>query len=409
MRRVNYFPLLFIVFISLLLDWYAFQGLKVLASVLEIPQRILAYYVFWGASLTVLAAFLMNFYKAIPTGKFTLLFNTVFNGFLTVFVTKIVFVAVLFFEDVYRAVMGLLYTYPERSLLLSQIAFIIACIPFFSFLFGVTRGKYHYKVRKTKLYLNDLPDQFQGFTIAQISDVHSGSLDNPKAVQRGIDLINKQQADVFVFTGDLVNNEATEIEPWIAHFRQIRAKYGKFSVLGNHDYGDYIRWGSADEKIRNLSRLKENHDKLEFKLLLDQHVLIEKGGQSLALVGVENWGIGFGQRGDLNKALKGLSLSTVKILLSHDPSHWDAEVKNHPANIHLTLSGHTHGMQFGIELFGMKWSPVKYRYKNWAGLAAEQGRYLYVNRGFGFLGFAGRVGIWPEITIIELHQLKPQS
>ncbi len=205
-----------------------------------------------------------------------------------------------------------------------------------------------------------------------------------------------------MFTGDLVNNQASEIEPWIPVFKQIKAKSGKFSVLGNHDYGDYKQWDSIEQKGNNLISLKENHKKLGFRLLLDEHIQIEKNGQSIALVGIENWGLGFGQRGDLNKALKGLDPDIIKILLSHDPSHWDAEVKNHPQNIHLTLSGHTHGMQFGIELFGFKWSPVKYRYPNWAGLARYQHRYLYVNRGFGFLGFAGRVGIWPEITVIEL-------
>jgi hypothetical protein len=254
------------------------------------------------------------------------------------------------------------------------------------------------------LFLPDLPENFDGFTITQISDIHAGSLDSVKGVMRGIDLINAQKSDLFVFTGDLVNNQATEIEPWIEMFKQITAPSGEFSVLGNHDYGDYIRWNSADDKVENLQRLKANHDKLGFRLLMDENVLISRGGNKIALLGVENWGLGFGQRGNLNKALAGLDPKMIKILLSHDPSHWDAEVKKHPLNIHLTFSGHTHGMQFGIEIFGFKWSPVQYRYRNWAGLAHENGRYLYVNRGFGFLGFAGRVGIWPEITVVELRK-----
>ncbi|MBC8054067.1 MAG: metallophosphoesterase [Sphingobacteriaceae bacterium] len=404
MRRVSFLPVIVIVLIALLLDWYVFQGVKALSFAESDKVQRFVYLMFWTGSVSLLAAFVFNFYKAIPTGKFTLLFNIVFNAFLTIFITKLVFVLVLFFEDLYRIGASVLAYYPPRSTLVSQVALLLAAIPFFSFLFGVTRGKYHYKVRRTIVYLDDLPSKFEGFTITQISDVHSGSLDSVKGVQRGIDLINAQQSDLFVFTGDLVNNQASEIEPWIDIFGQIKAKAGKFSILGNHDYGDYMRWDSPEEKAQNLMRLKDNHRKLGFRLLLDENVVIEKEGQSIVLLGVENWGLGFGQRGNLNKALAGVRTDSVKLLLSHDPSHWDAEVKKHPAKIHLTLSGHTHGMQFGIELFGFKWSPVKYRYPNWAGLASENGRYLYVNRGFGFLGFAGRVGIWPEITVIELRK-----
>lgn len=404
MRRGN-LPVVLVLLISLLLDMYVFQGVKALASSLSEQARLVVYYLFWIASFSVLTAFTFNFYKAIPTGKFTLLFNTVFNAFVTLFVSKLVFVLVLFAEDMYRLLSWIISHYPPRSQTLSQLALLLAAVPFFSFIFGVTLGKYHYKVRRTKLFLEDLPDSFEGFTITQISDIHSGSLDSMKGVQRGINLINEQQSDLFVFTGDLVNNQATEIEPWIEVFGQITARSGKFSILGNHDYGDYIRWHSAEGKARNLEQLKKNHEKLGFRLLLDEHVLIEKGGENIVLLGVENWGLGFGQRGNLNKALRGVDSKAVKILLSHDPSHWDAQVKNHPQRIHLTLSGHTHGMQFGIEMFGFKWSPVKYRYRNWAGLATENGRYLYVNRGFGFIGFAGRVGIWPEITVIELRKV----
>jgi len=404
MRRVNYLPVIVISIISFLLDWYVFQGVKALTASLIESDRLIVHTTFWFVSIAVLFAFIFNFYKAIPTGKFTLLFNTVFNAFLTLFVTKFVFVLVLFAEDIYRMLMGIIAFYPLRSSIISQIGLLLATIPFFSFVFGVTRGKYHYKVRRTKLFFKDLPENFDGFTITQISDIHAGSLDSKRGVQRGIDLINDQKSDVFVFTGDLVNNQASEIEPWLAVFKQIEAKLGKFSVLGNHDYGDYIHWNSLEQKANNLNLLKASHEKLGFRLLLDEHVQIEKQGQRIALLGIENWGLGFGQRGNLNKALKGLDPEMIKILLSHDPSHWDAEVKNHPKNIHLTLSGHTHGMQFGIEFFGFKWSPVKYRYPNWAGLAQHDNRYLYVNRGFGFLGFAGRVGIWPEITVIELRK-----
>jgi hypothetical protein len=404
MRPAGYLPILFLVVVCTLIDLYVFQGVKTLVARLDIQsaQRVQA--VYWVISFAILATFIFNFYKAIPTGKFTLLFNTVFNAFLTLFITKIVFILVLLAEDIYRIIILTFSDFPERSVWVSRLALILAGIPFLSFIFGITRGKYHYKVRRTTLYLEDLPENFDGFTITQISDIHSGSLDSRRGVQRGIDLINAQRSDLFVFTGDLVNNKASEVEPWIPLFSEIEARFGKFSVLGNHDYGDYVRWPAAEHKAANLAQLKLNHQRLGFKLLLDEHVILQKGDQTIALLGIENWGLGFGQRGNLNQALQGIDTKTIKVLLSHDPSHWDAEVKNHPENIHLTLAGHTHGMQFGIELFGLKWSPVKYRYPNWAGLAEENGRYLYVNRGFGFLGFAGRVGIWPEITVIELKK-----
>jgi hypothetical protein len=364
----------------------------------------MVFYVFWIFSLLLISCLIIGFFTLYRSKKFKSLFNVIVNVFLTFLVTKLVFLTVLFAEDCFRLLAGMFSEYPPRSLLVSRAALVLSAIPFFSFLFGVTKGKYNYKVRRTKLVLKELPEAFDGFTITQISDIHSGSFDSKNGVKRGIELINAQQSDLFVFTGDLVNNKATEIEPWIDIFKTIKAKHGKFSILGNHDYGDYIQWRSAEEKVQNLDRLKINHKKLGFKLLLDEHVLIEKEKETITLLGVENWGLGFGQRGNLNKALHGVDQKSIKILLSHDPSHWDAEVKKRPEHIHLTLSGHTHGMQFGIELFGWKWSPVKYRYRNWAGLTEEKGRNLYVNRGFGFLGFSGRVGIWPEITVIELKK-----
>lgn len=404
MRRVSYFPLIILFIVSALLDFYVFQGVKTFTSVLNSGSQQFIHSFYWLASFAVVVNFIINFYRAFPAGGFTRMFNIAFNVFLTLFVTKLIFVLVLFAEDIYRLLAAVFYAYPPRQFWVSSLALALSAIPFFAFIFGTTRGKYYYKVRKTILYLNELPDAFDGFTITQISDVHAGSLDNRKRVQKGIDLINAQNSDLFVFTGDIVNNKASELLPWLTLFKQIKAPYGKFSVLGNHDYGDYIKWVNHAEKAKNLDQLKAHHHTIGFRLLLDEHILIQKDGHSIALLGIENWGLGFGQRGDLNKAVNALDTQTVKILLSHDPSHWDAEVKNHPKNIHLTLSGHTHGMQFGIEFLGFKWSPVKYRYPNWAGLVKENGHYLYVNRGFGFLGFAGRVGIWPEITVIELRK-----
>jgi predicted MPP superfamily phosphohydrolase len=333
------------------------------------------------------------------------------HTYIIVFVSQLVFIVVLLGEDIYRVIYSFTTSYingkPQsltRSPIISEVGIFLAAIPFVAFIYGIVKGKYRYKVHKHTLHFDDLPEEFDGFTITQISDVHAGSFNDPAAVQRGIDLVNKQKSDLFVFTGDLVNNEATEIEPWINHFKQIEATEGKYSILGNHDYGDYVPWNSLEEKRMNLETLKSHHETIGFQLLLDEHVTIRRNGHSIKLVGIENWGVGFGKRGDLNKALSGVSDDEFKILLSHDPSHWTEEVKHHQSNIHLTLSGHTHGMQFGIEKFGIKWSPVKLRYKHWAGLLQENSRYLYVNRGFGFLGFSGRVGIWPEITVLELKK-----
>jgi predicted MPP superfamily phosphohydrolase len=259
-------------------------------------------------------------------------------------------------------------------------------------------------VRRT-LFFDDLPQNFDGFTITQLSDIHSGSFDDEVAVQQGIDLANAQGSDVLLFTGDIVNNVAEEIEHWQQHFAQLTAPMGVFSILGNHDYGDYIEWESKEAKAQNLQKLKDIHGKMGFDLLLNEHRTLRKGDQKITLAGVENWGKPpFPQYGDLNQALQGSAHNFI-VLMSHDPSHWRAKVLDYAQKIHLTLSGHTHGMQFGIEIPGwFKFSPVKWKYPEWADLYTEKGRNLYVNRGFGFLGFPGRVGIMPEITVITLKK-----
>ena len=283
-------------------------------------------------------------------------------------------------------------------------AVLVAAVPFTGFLYAMLKGKYDFRVHRETLYFDDLPEAFDGFTITQLSDIHSGSFDDTAAVQRGIDLAKEQNSDLFVFTGDLVNNAAWEIEPYISRFAALKAPYGQFSILGNHDYGDYIEWKSRQEKADNLERLKAHHGTMGYRLLLDEHVTIEKDGRKIALIGVQNWGKGFIQIGDLDKALQGVDKETFKICLSHDPTHWEEKIRWHPANVHLTLSGHTHGAQFGVETDKFRWSPVEYRYLDWAGLANEKDRFLYVNRGFGFLAFSGRLGIWPEITVITLKK-----
>jgi predicted MPP superfamily phosphohydrolase len=258
------------------------------------------------------------------------------------------------------------------------------------------------------LHFEDLPDAFDGYKLTQISDVHSGSFDNIDKVEYAIDLINEQQSDIILFTGDMVNNKAIEMEPYRDIFKKLKAKDGLYSVLGNHDYGDYVKWDSEEEKKQNLKDLKAIQKDIGFDLLLNENRFIDKDGQRIALVGVENWGKGgFKKAGDLKKASNLIDKDDFKILMSHDPSHWDAKVVNDDYHYHLTLSGHTHGMQFGIEIPGwFKWSPVKWRYKRWAGIYKELDQYINVNRGFGYLAFPGRVGIWPEITVIELKKGK---
>ena len=337
---------------------------------------------------------------------------------LLIYLPKIILTLVLFGEDIFRIGFGSVNHFAKfndsvdffasRRKFVSQIGLGLAAIPFLSLLYGETIGKYNYKVIKQRIFFPDLPDAFDGFTITQISDVHSGSFDNPEKINYAIDLVNEQNSDMILFTGDIVNTHAKEMHPWIDTFKKIKEhKYGKYSVLGNHDYGEYITWPSEAAKEENFQNIKNLYGQIDFKLMLNEHTLIEKGTDKIALVGVENWGHNFKKVGDINLASANLAKEDFKILMSHDPSHWDYEVKNHDKNFQLTFSGHTHGMQFGIEIPGViKWSPIQYIYKQWAGLYENMGRYIYVNRGFGFHAYSGRVGIMPEITVIELKKGK---
>ncbi|WDF54642.1 metallophosphoesterase [Mucilaginibacter sp. KACC 22063] len=405
-----------IAFVSLLLDWYVYSGLKTLAG--GWPQRLrlimlIAYLVISVGVTVVFFAGMSSFSSARGMTPFH---EWMLSIFLTFLVTKLVFAIVLSLGDLGRFVGGITTNagkdksqvshpyFPERRKFISELAVLLAAFPFLSFFYAMFRGKYDYKVHRQTLYFEDLPEAFDGFTITQLSDIHSGSFDNIKAVQRGIDLANTQKSDLFVFTGDLVNNAAWEIEPYLNTFNQLKAPYGQFSILGNHDYGDYIQWDSEAEKHANLEKLKAHHKTLGYRLMLDENTTLEKNGQKISLIGVQNWGRGFIQIGDLNKALDGVDPQSFKILLSHDPTHWEEKVRYDKTKIHLTLSGHTHGAQFGVETAGLRWSPVQYRYLDWAGLASHNDRYLYVNRGFGFLAFSGRLGIWPEITVITLKK-----
>ena len=288
---------------------------------------------------------------------------------------------------------------------LSKTALVAAAIPFGTMAYGVISGAHDYRVRRQTVKLPNLPASFDGLKIAQLSDIHSGSFFNKKAVRGGVEMVLAEKPDVIFFTGDLVNNEASEVMEYIDVFNKLKAPLGVYSITGNHDYGDYHRWASAEAKQKNFNDLKEAHRLLGFDLLMNQHRFLESGGEKIAVIGIENWGgRGFAKYGKLNEAYRGTEDASVKLLLSHDPSHWDAQVRPLYRDIDLMFAGHTHGFQFGVELGNFKWSPSQYAYKQWAGLYQEGSQYLYVNRGFGYLGYPGRIGMPPELTIIELKR-----
>lgn len=401
--------------VAWLLDIYIFQSIKnVVVDWDRTWAKTLVQWGFWiigiGLPLSVIVGFMIL--QSPPKSGTTA--GMIMNLFITVFVTKLVFLLFVLGEDIYRLGSYLVTKIislsndsveaqmPSRRKFIGQVGLIAAAVPFTSFLYGITKGKYRYTVHKKTLFFKDLPKAFDGFTITQISDVHSGSFDDKRAVQKGVDMINEQGSDLFVFTGDLVNQDANEFEPYKEMFSQIKAPYGQYSILGNHDYGEYGSWPSKQHHMDNNAKVRQHHADIGFKLMQNDGVELEKGGEKIALVGIENWGEGFSKYGDLDKALQKVPKDAFKVLLSHDPTHFDAQVKNHETPIHLTLSGHTHGMQMGVDLSWLRWSPSQFRYKRWADVYQENERYLYVNRGFGFIGFSGRVGIWPEITVLEL-------
>ena len=401
------------------LDIYTFFGLrslftnktaKTLFSLLYIATSIFIYFSFY------------QFYVAFTGGGFfsSTKSNIYLGIILTAIISKFVFVVLLFAQDLGRVLYGLGYflfgkkannnpsektrIIPSRRRFLTLAATGIAAIPFSTMLYGITRGKYAYTVNKVSLKFPDLPPAFSGFKIVQISDIHAGSLDSQQAVARGVKMINEQQPDIVVFTGDLVNSDKDEVDDYIDVFKEISAKYGKFSVLGNHDYYGAPNKGNGEKAY--WADFTKKYEAMGFRLLNNENEFIEKEGDRICLMGVENWGRGrwFPKYGDVDKALEGTREEEFCVLLSHDPTHWDEKVLPHHKHIHLTLSGHTHGFQFGINMPGFKWSPAQYRYEKWMGLYEEAKQYLYINRGFGFLAFPGRIGMWPEITVIELER-----
>lgn len=401
--------IIFIIFV-LALDFYALQSFR---SVVRNPWVTYGYI---AISIVVFGNLIYQGYTLDRSSGINSGFYLAFAVFVLVYVPKLVLLVFMFGEDIFRlfeaAVNYFVSKSNESSALFSsrrkfigQLALGIAAIPFFSILYGITKGKYNFKVLKYTLEFDDLPVAFDGYQLTQISDIHSGSFDNKEKINYAINLINEQASDVIMFTGDMVNSKSKEMRPWKSTFSKLKAKDGIFSILGNHDYGDYSRWPSEEAKAENFQELLDIQQDMGFDLLRNESRFIEKDGARLAIIGVENWGKGFKQKGDLSLAASKVEPNDFKILLSHDPSHWQYEVVKDPSHYHLTLSGHTHGMQFGIEIPGLvKWSPIKWRYKYWAGIYEKAGQYINVNRGFGFLAFPGRVGIWPEISVITLKK-----
>ncbi len=400
----------------LLLDFYIFQVLRHVTQGWSLRSRQAMLIGYWVVSIGVAVVFVFmpqlgadNWPKAVR--------SYVFATIVGLFFSKLIASVFFLVDDVRR---GVQFTAGKvipkaraaseekeegisRSSFLSWLGLAAGSTLFGTFMYGFT-NKYNYSVKRHRLSYGNLPSAFKGLRILQISDIHSGSFTDPIAVQKGVDRIQQLNPDVILFTGDLVNDRAVEMEPYKEIFSQLKAPLGVYSVLGNHDYGDYYQWESRAAKEQNLANLIQLHADMGWRLLMNEHVVLEREGEKIALLGIENWGAkaNFPKYGNLSNAYKGAEQYPFKILMSHDPSHWDAEVRQTYPDIDLTLSGHTHGMQFGVELPGFKWSPVQYVYKQWAGLYETEQQKLYVNRGFGFIGYPGRVGILPEITILEL-------
>jgi predicted MPP superfamily phosphohydrolase len=405
-----------IALVIFLLDLYVFQALKTVSQQGSDRGRQAIYVTYWVVSFFTIATILsFPYLQFLQTSK--IFRNYVFAILIGLFLAKLI--GSLFFvaDDIRRGALllmnkifplsGAQYMGPEgqgipRSTFLSWLGLGLGGTLFGTLLFGFG-NKYNYQVKKIKLRFENLPDAFKGMRMVHISDIHSGSFQDIRAVNKGIDLILKQQPDIIVFTGDLVNDRATEMEPYENSFGRLTAPLGVFSTLGNHDYGDYVQWPSAQAKMDNLEALKKVHARMGWRLLMNEHVVLEKKAEKIALLGIENWGAKarFPKYGKMDLAYPGTENIPFKILLSHDPSHWDAQILSEYPSIDLMLSGHTHGMQFGLENPYFKWSPVQWMYKQWAGLYEQGKQKLYVNRGYGFIGYPGRVGILPEITVIE--------
>ncbi len=409
--------LLFFLVAFLLIDFYVFQAVSNVSKDLSTTWKAVVRYGFWIPTVLCAAAlFWWTFGDPYKISAGTR--NWIITGLFATYFSKLFAVFFLFIDDLQRLVRWMakaFYKGPSnalpgevisRSEFLSKTALVASAIPFGAMAYGIISGAHDYRVRKVTVNLPNLPKAFDGIRIAQLSDIHSGSFFNKTAVKGGVEMVLNEKPDLIFFTGDLVNNESVEVKDYIDVFNKLKAPLGVFSVTGNHDYGDYKNWSSAEEKQQNFKDLIEAHRLLGFDLLMNENRTLQLNGDKISILGIENWGAGrFAKYGKLDQAYKGTEEAATKILLSHDPSHWDAQVRPTYKDIDLVLAGHTHGFQFGVEIGNFKWSPSQYAYKQWAGLYTEGNQHLYVNRGFGYLGYPGRVGMPPEITILELKRV----
>lgn len=399
-----------------LVDYYLYQAIVVISKSWNPTGQNFLRYGFW--TLTALSIAALIWWNVSDPDKYNPAIRTwVMVSLIGIYLSKIFGVLVVFIDDIQRGVRwiaGLFTKSSEtssegnaipRSEFLVKTAVIATAVPFTALIFGIISGAHDYRVRRKTIYLPNLPKSFDGIKIGQLSDIHSGSFFNKTAVKGGVELFMKEKPDVVFFTGDLVNNEASEVKDYLNIFDKLKAPMGIYSVTGNHDYGDYKRWASQRDKQENFQNLVSSHKQMGFDILMNEHRYLEQSGEKIAIIGIENWGGGgFAKYGKLDQAYAGINDASVKLLLSHDPSHWDAQVRKNYKDIDIAFAGHTHGFQFGVELGDFKWSPSQYAYKQWAGLYQEGDQYLYVNRGFGYIGYPGRIGILPELTIIELKR-----
>jgi len=416
MRSGSIIPILLVIGIFLIIDLYTFRSVKILTAdwgtTWKRGMQIFHWLIFGVFTVWVVASFLNT--EGMSNYKNYKFYYFLFGLTIMFYLPKLILVVFQLLDDIQFGIQWIASKFQStpsgegesisRAKFLYQTGIVLASIPFVGAAYGMLKGRFDFRVTEETLRFRNLPKAFDGLTVVQLSDAHLGSFfNNYKPVEKAIEIINSLNADVVVFTGDLVNNFSAEAEDWIPYFKSIKANVGKFSIVGNHDYGDYSKWPSETAKTDNFNRLVAIHNEMGFNLLLNQHALLERDGENIAVLGVENWGVApFPQKGDVALAKNGAEKAPFKLLLSHDPSHWDEVVRLEHSDVDLTLSGHTHGAQFGVELGNIKWSPVKYKYKRWGGLYQEAKQYLYVNRGFGYIGFPGRVGMPPEITKITL-------
>lgn len=404
----------FLLGFMVLLDIYFFQALKTITQSASSKTRLIVFICYWTISVGAIAFLIILPYLQFENRA---LRNTIFACVAGLFFAKIISCTFFLIDDIRRGVQWIagkiLFSKTEgenyqegaeisRSVFLSWMGLIAGGGLFGSLVYGFG-NKYRYQLKRMQLAFEKLPSTFKGLKIVHISDIHSGSFTDKEAVKRGVEKVLNEKPDLILFTGDLVNDRSNEMDDFMDIFKEMKAPMGVYSILGNHDYGDYTSWNSKEEKQENLERLKRVHADLGWKLMLDENIQLDRNGEKISLIGVQNIsGKSFTSYGDLSKAYSGIDESHFKILMSHDPSHWDSEVRPKFPGIDLMLSGHTHGFQFGVEIPGFKWSPVQYVYKQWAGHYVQGHQQLYINRGFGFIGYPGRVGILPEITVIEL-------